>query len=186
MTITKLDATPALVVIDLQKGIVGMAVAHPVNDIIARAAKLARTFREKGFPVILVNVAGQAPGRAEIKFNFTPPPDWTDLVTELGRQPSDYAVTKLNVGAFYGTPLELILRRRGVTQVFLAGIATGSGVESTARAAYDHGYNVVTVVDAMTDRDAEVHRHCVEKTFPRLSETATSQEVIDLLQTRSA
>jgi nicotinamidase-related amidase len=39
-------------------------------------------------------------------------------------------------------------------------------VESTVRSAYDYGYNVVAVVDAMTDRDADAHRHSVEKSFP--------------------
>ena len=71
---------------------------------------------------------------------------------------------------------------RGVTQVFLAGISTSAGVESTARSAYDHGYNVVLVVDAMTDRDADAHRHSVEKVFPRFGETDTTANVLKLLK----
>jgi nicotinamidase-related amidase len=74
------------------------------------------------------------------------------------------------------------LRQRGVTQVFLTGVATSLGVESTARSAYDHGYNVVLVVDAMTDRDADAHRHSVEKILPRLGETATTDDVLKLLK----
>jgi nicotinamidase-related amidase len=139
-------------------------------------------FASTGFPVILVNVAGRAPGRTETRFNFSPPPDWTELVPELNRQPEDYTVTKLQVGAFYGTALELILRRRGVTQVFLTGVATSAGVEATAGSAHDHGYNVVSVVDAMTDRDAEAHRYSIEKTFPRIGETTTTAEVLKRLQ----
>ena len=141
-----------------------------------------REFRKQGFPVILENVAGRAPGRADNRFNFSPPPDWTELVPELDRQPEDYTVTKLQVGAFYGTALELILRRRGVTQVFLTGIATTGGVESTARSAQDHGYNVVLVVDAMTDRDADIHQLTVEKIFPRIGETTTTDDVLKRLQ----
>lgn len=53
----------------------------------------------------------------------------------------------------------------------MTGISTSAGVEATARSAYDLGYNVVLVVDAMTDRDADSHRHSVEKIFPRLGET---------------
>ena len=87
-------------------------------------------------------------------------------------------MTKQRVGAFIGTSLDEYLRERGVTQVFLAGIATSSGVEATARSAYDLGYNVVLVVDAMTDRDPEAHRHSVEKVFPRLGETTTTDEVL--------
>ena len=118
------------------------------------------------------------PGRTEVQFNFTPPADWTELVPELDRQPSDYTVTKQQIGAFYGTALEQILRRHGVTQVVLAGVATSSGVEATARNAYDHGYNVTLVVDAMTDLSADAHRHSVETIFPRLGETATTDDVI--------
>ena len=182
MPLTQLDSSPALIVIDLQKMVVGFPLAHPVAEIVERSAQLAREFRKQGFPVILVNVAGRAPGRADNRFNFSPPPDWTELVPELDRQPEDYTVTKLQVGAFYGTALELILRRHGVTQVFLTGIATTGGVESTARSAQDHGYNVVLVVDAMTDRDADTHRLTVEKIFPRIGETTTTDDVLKRLQ----
>ena len=114
-------------------------------------------------------MAGRAPGRTEVRFNFSPPADWTELVPELDRQPSDYTVTKQQIGAFYGTALEQILRRHGVTQVVLAGVATSSGVEATARNAYDHGYNVTLVVDAMTDLSADAHRHSVEDDLSRRS-----------------
>jgi nicotinamidase-related amidase len=185
MPLTQLDPTAALVVIDLQKGIVGLATVHPAAEIVARAAQLARAFRERNLPVVLVNVAGRAPGRTQAQFNFSPPPDWTELAPELDRQPGDYTVTKLQIGAFYGTALEQILRRRGVTQVFLAGISTSAGVEATARQAYDQGYNVVMVIDAMTDRDADAHRHTTEKIFPRIGETATTDEVLAALKERS-
>jgi nicotinamidase-related amidase len=184
MPLTKLDDTSALVVIDLQKGIVGLPCAHPMGEIVRRAAKLASAFRARRLPVVLVNVAGRAPGRTEVQFNFTPPADWTELVPELDRQPSDYTVTKQQIGAFYGTALEQILRRRGVTQVVLAGVATSIGVEATARNAYDHGYNVTLVVDAMTDLSADAHRHSVETIFPRLGETVTTDDVIRSLANR--
>jgi nicotinamidase-related amidase len=185
MALTQIDNVAALVVIDMQKGIVAMPTVHPASEIIDRVARLARAFREHSLPVVLVNVAGGPPGRTDVRFNFSPPADWTELVPELDRQPSDYTVTKLQIGAFYGTALEQILRRRGVTQAFLTGIATSIGVESTARSAYDHGYNVALVVDAMTDRDADAHRHSVEKIFPRLGETAITHDVLTLLKQRS-
>ena len=183
MPLTKLDTTAALIVIDLQKGIVGLPTVHPAGEIVDRSAQLARAFRDRGLPVVLVNVSGRAPGRTDAgasKFSF--PPDWTELVPELEQQPSDYIVTKQRAGAFIGTSLDETLRQRGVTQVFLTGVATSLGVESTARSAYDHGYNVVLVVDAMTDRDADAHRHSVEKIFPRLGETATTDDVLKLLK----
>jgi nicotinamidase-related amidase len=185
MALTQVDKVAALVVIDMQKGIVALPTVHPAPEITGRVVRLARAFREHHLPVVLVNVAGLAPGRTEVKFSFSPPADWTELLPELDRQPSDHTVTKLQVGAFYGTSLEQFLRRRGVTQVVLTGIATSHGVEATGRAAYDHGYNVAFVLDAMTDLDAEAHRHSVAKVFPRIGETATTDDVLTLLTQRS-
>jgi len=180
MALTKLDTTAALVVIDLQKGIVSLPAAHPAGEIISRTAQLARTFREQGLPVVLVNVTNKAPGRTEVGLGnlSSSPPDWAELVAELEAQPDDHLVSKQRWGAFIGTDLDDYLRGRGVTQIFLAGVSTSAGVESTARSAYDYGYNVVLVVDAMTDRDANAHRHSVEKVFPRLGETTTTDAVI--------
>jgi nicotinamidase-related amidase len=177
--LTQIDPVAALVVIDLQKGIAGMPVApHSAADVITRSAKLAAAFRKKNLPVVLVNVEGRAPGRSDTTFTFNPPPDWAELVPELDRQPSDYAVTKHQIGAFYGTALERILRRAGVTQVFLTGIATTMGVEASARNAFDHGYHVVLVEDAMSDMSEENHQHAVATTFARIGEVTTTADVL--------
>jgi nicotinamidase-related amidase len=183
MPLTQLDTTAALIVIDLQKGIVGLETVHPASEIVGRSAQLARAFREGGLPVVLVNVTASAPGRTDAgRYKFSFPDDWTELVPELEQHPDDHVVSKQRVGAFIGTSLDEILRRRGVTQVFLTGIATSAGVEATARSAFDHGYNVVFVVDAMTDRSAEAHSYSVEKLFPRIGETDTTDNVLKLLR----
>ena len=187
MPLTQLDDISALVVIDLQKGIVGVPTAQPAGEIVARAARLAQAFREHGLPVVLVNVAGRAPGRTESeapKLAFTAA--WSELVPELAAIPTDLRITKQRFGGFLGTSLDADLRKRGVTQIVLAGISTSIGVESTARSAYDLGYNVTFVVDAMTDRSPEMHRHSVDKVFPRLGETGTTDELLRLLETRRA
>lgn len=183
MPLTKIDTTPALIVIDLQKGIAGLPTVHPIGEVIARAAELARAFRERGLPVVLVNVTGMAPGRTDAGMPaFSLPADWTELVPELEPSPEDYLVSKQRWGAFLGTSLDDYLRHRGVTQVVLTGVATSAGVESTARSAFDLGYNVTLVVDAMTDREADAHRHSAEKIFPRLGETAKTDDVLKLLR----
>lgn len=184
MPVTKLDTNAALIVIDLQKGITSMPTVHPAGEIVARSARLARAFRERGLPVVLVNVTAAAPGRTDAaRPNIAAfPANWAELVPELQQQAEDFRVSKKRWGAFIGTALDEYLRGRGVTQVFLTGVATSAGVESTARSAYDLGYHIVLVVDAMTDRDAEAHRHCVEKIFPRLSETDTTENVLKFLQ----
>jgi nicotinamidase-related amidase len=176
-----LDSKCALVVIDLQLGLLGLPTAHPIPPIIANAAAMARAFRKRGAPVALVNVAGRSPGRAEVVRQMpTPPANWAQLVPELDAQPSDILVTKYAIGAFIGTSLDFHLRRAGVTQIVLCGIATGSGVESTARSAHDLGYTIAFVTDAMTDMSAEVHAFCLERVFPRLGEMGTTADVLAL------
>ncbi|MFJ6787086.1 isochorismatase family protein [Streptomyces angustmyceticus] len=183
MPATTLDATTALVLIDLQRGIAGLPGAPlPSAEVVERGARLAAAFRERGLPVVLVNVTGGAPGRTQAaRPAGSPPADWAELVPELDRQPGDILVTKQQWGAFHGTSLDLELRRRGVTQVVLAGIATSIGVESTARAAHEHGYHVTLATDAMTDLDADAHRNSLEKIFPRLGETDTTAAILALL-----
>jgi nicotinamidase-related amidase len=184
MPLTQLDRNAALIVIDLQKGIAGTPMAHPAQQVIANAAQLTHAFRERGLPVVLVNVTGMAPGRTDTpRHNFTNlPPDFAELVPELDQQPGDILLSKQRPGAFLGTRLQEELQQRGVTQVFLAGISTSIGVESTARSAYDLGYNVVFVTDAMTDRNAESHDKRVEILFPRLGETETTENVVRVLR----
>ena len=182
MPLSVLDPAAALIVIDLQKGIVALPTAHPAAEIIARSARLAAAFRAHGLPVVLVNVTATAPGRTDRgprSFAFTP--DWTDLVPELDAQAEDYRISKQAPGAFLNTALDATLRARGVTQVFLTGIATSSGVIATARSAQDLGYNVVFVTDAMTDQDLETHRFCLDKIFPKIGESDTTDAVLSLL-----
>ena len=91
-------------------------------------------------------------------------------------------MTKRNWGAFHGTDLDVQLRRRGVTQVVIGGIATSMGVESTARAAHEHGYHVTLATDAMADMSAATHQNSVERIFPRLGQTGTTDEILALLE----
>ncbi|MET0879389.1 MAG: isochorismatase family protein [Tardiphaga sp.] len=182
MTLTAIDPNTALIVIDLQAGIVANPTVHPVGDVVIRARALLDAFRRHGLPVVLVNVAGGAPGRTERpRASVALAAGWTDLIPELNRQASDIVVTKRTWGAFASTDLEARLRARGVTQVVIAGVATGTGVESTARQAYEQGFNVTLAIDAMTDTRAEAHDYSIAQVFPRLGETGTTQQIVDLL-----
>jgi nicotinamidase-related amidase len=184
MPLTQLDPVAALIVIDLQKGIVSIPGVHPMTEIIDHSARLARAFRRRNLPVVLVNVnpAGAVPTRTDfVRPKMSLPLDWSDLVPELEIQPTDHLVTKNRPGAFIGTDLDSYLRSRNVTQVFITGVATTLGVESTARSAYDHGYHVVLVTDAMTDRNADAHRHAIDVTFPRIAELCTTAEAMNFL-----
>lgn len=188
MPFTQLDEKAALIVIDLQKGIAAMAAANglsdTVNEVIRNSAELAKTFRQRGLPVVLVNVAGSAPGRtSRPRPDFSQfPADFTEIVPELDEQPSDHRITKLSFGAFLNTGLHDWLREQEVTQVFFCGIATSIGVESSARTAYDLGYNLVFASDAMTDLTPAAHTHTLETIFPRLGEVDTTEAILAKLR----
>jgi nicotinamidase-related amidase len=183
MTVTTLDPRTALIIIDLQQGVVALSVAHPMAGVVKQVVALARAFRQRGLPVVLVNVAGAAPGRTEQPRSHREfPPGWTDLIPELDRQPQDLVITKHTPGAFTNTALKEHLTASGVTQVVIAGVATSNGVETTARQAYELGFNITFATDAMTDRDAEAHHNSITRIFPRMGETGTSQAIIGLLE----
>lgn len=181
----------ALVLIDLQKGIVGRTLAPRSGpEVVQNASRLASRFRELGAAVVLVRVAFQpdfrdalnAPADVPAQLNAaTLPADWAQLAPEIGPQPSDLIITKRQWGAFYGTELDLQLRRRDVRTIVLGGIATNMGVESTARGAHEHGYAQVLVEDAMTSISAEAHEFAVKNIFPRIGNVRSTAEVLSAL-----
>ncbi|MEU8032436.1 hydrolase [Streptomyces sp. NPDC049099] len=189
MSLTTLDPRTALVAIDLQHGIVGIPVKpHTAADVVSRTAELADAFRSRGLPVVLVRVsfapdwADAIPGRTEHQAPVAAFPEgWDVIVDELSGHDGDIHVTKHNWSAFHGTDLDVQLRRRGITQIVLTGIATSIGVESTARDAYAHGYHVTLATDAMADAYAEAHANSVERIFPRLGESGTTAGILELL-----
>lgn len=186
MPVTTLDPVTALVVVDLQKGVVGLPFAHPVEDVVAHTRDLLAEFRRHGLPVVLVNVAGAPGGRTDggvRRLGFSE--EWTELIPELDPQPGDLLVTKYARSAFTGTGLLDRLRDLGVTQVVVTGISTSGGVESTARDAHEQGFHVTLPLDAMTDRDSAQHEHSAVRVFPRIAETGTTQDVLDALAARS-
>ena len=186
MPLSQLDPNTALIVVDMQKGIVTLPAVDPIAQVIERVQELLTAFRDRNLPVVLVHVAGGAPGRTEQPpRNRTFPEDWTELNPELGVHASDLLITKHSWGAFTNTALEAELKRKGVTQVVITGVATGTGVEATARQAYELGFNVTLPLDAMTDSRAESQEYSRTRIFPRLGETGATKDVLDLLAQRS-
>jgi nicotinamidase-related amidase len=180
----------AVVVIDLQKGIVGVeGDPHPTGTVIANCSRLLAAARGKGAQAVLVHVGGAADGADRLhtmvdepmRAGAAPAADWSEFIPELDRQVGDIAILKRQWGAFYGTDLDLQLRRRGVTTIVLAGIATEFGVESTARDAYERGYEIVFAEDAMTGRSAESHGNAVKRIFPRIGRVRATEEIVAAL-----
>src|SRR3984957_19407330 len=178
--------TTALVLIDLQKPIVAMPLSpYSGAEVVSVCTGLAGSFRKAGARVVLVNVAfakdfGDAL-QTPVDEPFSHPPgglpeDWAELVEGLA-QPTDILVTKHQWGAFYGTDLDVQLRRRGVKTVVIGGIATNMGVESTARQAHEHGYDVVIVEDATAGLSAEMHAFAITTIFPMLARVVKTGDI---------
>jgi nicotinamidase-related amidase len=157
---TALDLQTALVLIDLQKGITRLPTIHPTELVVANASRLAVASARAIGPLS---------------------PDYSELEKALDQQPSDILITKRQWGAFFGTDLDLQLRRRRATGIVLAGIATSMGVESTARQAFEYGYNVTIAADAVTDLNADAHARSLDWIFPMLAELGTTDEILSLL-----
>ena len=182
MPVTMLDATSALLIVDLQKGLAGLVPAAIFDPVVEHSRALADAFRARGLPVVLITADGVAPGRTEQPTRLgEPPPGFADPVDGLAPRPDDIRVIKRTWGAFRGTDLEDRLRALGVTQVVITGVATNAGVESTARQAFEAGFNVTLPIDAMADLRPEAHAHSIDLVFPRLGETGTTADVLALL-----
>jgi nicotinamidase-related amidase len=181
----------ALVLIDLQQGIVSRPAAPRTGlEVVLNAARLAAGFRALGSSVVLVRVTFlpdfkdflNAPADLPMQFDATAlPPRWAEFAPELEPQPGDIVITKRQWGAFYGTELDLQLRRREVRTIVLGGISTNIGVESTARNAYEHVYAQVFVEDAMASNSAEAHEFAVKNIFPRIGHVRSTEQVLSAL-----
>lgn len=180
----------ALVLIDLQHLIVGRELApHRGSDVVERCANLADSVRNAGGKVVYVHVLVndmirlpadvQRPAAGEIPANAC------DIMPGAGMQKGDLLITKRQWGAFYATDLDQQLRRRGIKTIILGGISTNMGVESTARAAFDRGYEIVFASDAMTSSKAEWHEFSVGQIFPQMGRVRTTEQIIEEIKLSS-
>lgn len=198
--ITSIDKNTALVLIDLQKGIVKNYSVPAVSEVLANAAKLIEAFREQGLPIVIVNVNPMGAAWTKTRKEISTVPKntvvqtvakaamavsgFTDIVPEIKTAPDDIFITKHTWNAFYETLLHEELQKRNITGIVLGGIATSIGVEGTARAASERGYNVSFAMDAMTDRVVEAHQNSMVTIFPRIGEVGSVDEIVEKLKQR--
>ncbi len=188
MSLTLDPRKTALVVIDLQKGIVSRDTKpYTPQQCIENSRRLAERLRAKGGTVVYVHVDMQNFLQLPVDQNMRPPnappppPDASELVPEAGRQPGDLVITKRHWGAFAGTDLEMQLKQRGVDTIILTGIATNIGVESTARQGTGLGFAFVIVEDACSTFDPTWQKFAVENIFPRMARVRTTEQVLSAL-----
>jgi nicotinamidase-related amidase len=177
----------AVVLIDLQHSNTARQLApYGSADVVRNAVLLANALHEKGGTVIFVRVLIaellSLLVDAPVPRASSPSPHDSDLVPEPGVQPSDLIVTMRQWGAFYGTDLEQQLRRRRIRTIVLGGIATNLGVESTARAAFDRGYELIFAEDAMSNISSEAHTFAMKNLFPRMGRVRSSEQILTALQ----
>lgn len=190
MTDTKIaHESTALVVVDLQKGITSFQVyPREASEVVSNAARIADACRKRKMPVFLVRVMPQPPLGLRPETDAPPqapmelPPDWAEIRKELGPAEGDVIVTKRQWGAFYGTELEMQLRRRGMKTLIVCGISTNVGVESTARFAYEYGFNQIFVEDAMAARSNDEHDFTVKTTLPRMGKVRSTSDVLRAIE----
>lgn len=179
----------ALIVIDLQQGVLAMPTEpRPAAEVLATTMKLAEACRAKGVFVVLVRVEPGADGKDMVRPESDAPsmrlsdmPSNFALLAPGLAAPGDHIVVKKQWGAFYDTDLELQLRRRGIQQIILTGVATAFGVESTARQAYELGFEQVFVEDAMASRGGAEHENAISRIFPRIGRVRKAEEVLRAL-----
>ena len=179
--------TTALVLIDLEHGIVAMPVVpHSGADVVKRSAALASALREAGGTVVYVHVLLHDTISLPVDKPMqrgAPPAEASELVPDAGFQPgTDILVTKRQWDAFHATHLDQALRRKGVKTIVLAGIATNLGVESTARSAQARGYELVFASDAMATLSEAMQQFALEQMFPLMGRVRTSEEIAAALR----
>ncbi len=159
---------------------------HSSDIVVKNAARLVEAFRKNHMPVFLVHVTPSADARDGLRpltdgkspIGSPRPADWAELAPELQALPADFVITKRQWGAFYGTELDLQLRRRKMETIILCGISTNMGVESTARFAFEYGYQQIFVEDACAARSKEEHEHSMKYIFPRIGRVRSAEQVL--------
>jgi nicotinamidase-related amidase len=183
--------TTALVVIDLQKGIVSMpSEPYTAAQVIDKTKQLRDIFHQIKAQVILVHVCGAPDGKdmlhpktdSQMIRRSGLSKDWAEIVPELSPEENDLIIAKRQWGAFYGTELDLELRRRGIKTIILSGISTNYGVESTARDAYERGYNLIFAQDAMAARSKTDHEFSIKNIFPRIGRVRQTNQILTALK----
>jgi nicotinamidase-related amidase len=142
--VTTLSDRPrtALLVIDVQRGVVGEA--HQRDAVIANISTLVDTARAEGIPIVWVQHSDDDLVKGSAAWEYVP---------ELARRESEPLVHKSYGDSFEGTDLEETLARAGVGRLVVTGAESDACIRSTIHGAFARGYDVTLVGDAHTTGD---------------------------------
>ena len=105
-----------------------------------------------------------------------------EIVDVLTPKDGDIVIEgKRGLDAFASTNIDFILRSKGITTVVLAGFLTNCCVESTMRSAYERGYEVITLTDAVAATSQPEHDNAIAYDYPMFSKPMTVAEYVEAL-----
>jgi nicotinamidase-related amidase len=133
-----------LLVVDVQKGVVGAA--HERDKVVANIASLVDKARLSGVPVLWVQHSD-----AELVEGSE---SW-EMVPELVPASAEKRFRKQHNSSFEGTGLEAALKELGASRIVLVGAATNWCIRATAYAALERGYDLCLIKDAHTTESIE-------------------------------
>ena len=177
--------TCAFIMIDLQVSNEHLPFQpHSFGDVVRSANVVAAAVRRSGGLVAHTHVVLADVLDLPADEPLPSPPvavDGAEFATNAGPAPGDVVITKRQWGAFYATDLDQQLRRRKVDTLLIGGVATEFGVESTIRAAYDQGYALVFVEDAISGAAKESSDFFMNGLFRHIGRVRSSAQVVSAL-----
>jgi nicotinamidase-related amidase len=162
-------AKPALVVIDFVKAYVtpGSPLCADFESARLACIELLASARAAAIPVFHTNVSYQPGGRdGGVFFRKLPAlrvfeqgvsPELTGFVAGLEPRPGEAVLTKRYASAFFGTPLDALLRERGVDTLIISGVSTSGCIRATAVDSCQYGFVPLVVREAVGDRAQGPH-----------------------------
>lgn len=187
MPVTALEPQTALIAVDVQQGTLGMSGQAEAEWVVGGTLRLAEAFHAAGLPVVWVRAVGLPRLRTDLPLPPEKVPgDFSELHPSLPVQEGDLVADKFGTSALVVPEVHAFLQEHSVTGIVVTGLATGMGVESTVRAAFDAGYHVTVATDAVTDPNAERGGHSLRLTLPGFAELGTVAEILSLLSQQGA
>jgi nicotinamidase-related amidase len=160
--------SPAVVVVDFIEGFTNpeSALACDADSAVAATRRLLDVARAADVPVIFTTVcysdedleqAAMFIAKAPALATLRPGSPWVAVDARLAAAAAERVLVKLFASAFFGTPLDAMLREAGCDTVIVTGASTSGCVRATAVDALQYGYRVLVPREGVADRAVDAH-----------------------------